>query len=109
MESEWLPIFKTAFLGCKFIRFDYRDAKHQQTRREVEPKAMLILPPPWYLVGWEPMRNGFRHSRVDRITRPEVLPDSDFRRRHVPFANDVCPYSTLKNGLARQPSVAVFG
>lgn len=96
MDPDLLPTFEMAFLGRHFIRFDYRDAKGRTTRREVEPQAMLILPPLWYLVGWDPMRGDFRHFRMDRISAPEAVPDTRFRRRHVTFEDDVCPYSALQ-------------
>lgn len=96
MVPELLPAFETAFLGRQFIRFDYRDAKGRQTLRQVEPQAMLILPPLWYLVGWDPARGDFRHFRMDRISNPEAVPDTAFRRRHVPFDADVCPYTDLQ-------------
>ncbi|MEL7100161.1 MAG: WYL domain-containing protein [Pseudomonadota bacterium] len=95
MDDLLLPAFEAAFLGRHFIRFDYRDAKGRVTQRQVEPQAMLILPPLWYLVGWDPARGDFRHFRMDRISAPESVPDTSFRRRHVPFEDDVCPYSQL--------------
>ena len=95
MVPELLPVFETAFLDRVFIRFNYRDAKGRRTQREVEPQAMLILPPLWYLVGWDPAREDFRHFRMDRITEPETLAGTSFRRRHVPFEDDVCPYSEI--------------
>lgn len=97
MAPDLLPAFERAFLGRHFIRFDYRDAKGRKTRREVEPQAMLILPPLWYLVGWDPTRADFRHFRMDRISQPEAMADTHFRRRHVPFEDDVCPYSELQS------------
>ena len=69
MDAELLPAFETAFLGRQLIGFEYRDAKGRKTRREVEPQAILVLPPLWYLVGWDPLRNDFRHFRMDRISR----------------------------------------
>lgn len=96
IDPELLPSFEAAFLGRQLIRFSYRDAKGRNTTREVEPQAMLILPPLWYLVGWDPMRDDFRHFRMDRISDPEEVPESSFRRRHVPFEDDVCPYSELQ-------------
>lgn len=56
---------------------------------------MLILPPLWYLVGWDPERADFRHFRMDRVSKPDVVAGSRFRQRHVPFDADICPYSSL--------------
>ena len=96
MDPALLPAFEAAFLGRERIQFDYCDAKGRKTRRTVEPQAMLILPPLWYLVAWDPAREDFRHFRMDRIRAPEALAGTRFRRRHVPFEDDVCPYSVLE-------------
>ena len=95
IDPALLPVFEAAFLGRMWMRFHYRDAKGQLTCREVEPQAMLILQPLWYLVGWDPARGDFRHFRMDRISQPKVMAGTQFRRRHVPFAADVCPYRDL--------------
>lgn len=95
IDPALLPAFETAFLQRLPLRFDYRDAKGQMSHREVEPQAMLILPPLWYLVAWDPSREGFRHFRMDRISAPLILEGPKFRPRHVPFADDVCPYRDL--------------
>lgn len=91
MDPALLPAFETAFLGRLHLRFQYRDAKGAATSRIVEPQAMLILQPLWYLVAWDPARNDFRHFRMDRISKPEYLEGTTFRRRHVPFENHVRP------------------
>lgn len=95
MDPELLPAFETAFLHRLFLRFDYSDAKGRKNQREVEPQAMLILPPLWYLVAWDPARSDFRHFRMDRISSPHAVEGTSFRRRHVPFEDDVCPFSEL--------------
>ncbi len=95
MDAALLPTFETAFLKRLRLRFRYRDAQGRRTRREVEPQAMLILPPLWYLVGWDPARGDFRHFRMDRIAEPEVIHGATFKPRHVPFEDDVCPYRDL--------------
>jgi predicted DNA-binding transcriptional regulator YafY len=95
MDPALLPAFETAFLQRWHLRFGYRDGKGTATCRTVEPQAMLILPPLWYLVAWDPRREDFRHFRMDRIMRPEVIEGAGFRRRHVPFEKDVCPYRDL--------------
>lgn len=95
MDPALLPAFERAFLDRLFLRFHYRDATGAKSLRCVEPQAMLILPPLWYLVAWDPARNGFRHFRMDRIGLPEALEATRFQRRHVPFDKDVCPYRSL--------------
>lgn len=96
MDPDLLPAFETAFLQRLPLRFHYRDAKGGKTSREVEPQAMLILSPLWYLVAWDPTRADFRHFRMDRIRQPEVVVGTPFRRRNVPFDDDVCPYSQIQ-------------
>lgn len=95
VDRDLLPAFEAAFLQRQLLRFAYRDGKGRDTLRQVEPQAMLILPPLWYLVAWDPLRSDFRYFRMDRISRPSVVEGTEFRRRHVPFAEDVCPYRDL--------------
>lgn len=95
LDPDLLPKFETAFLRRQFLTFGYRDAKGHETHRQVEPQALLILSPLWYLVGWDPARGDFRHFRMDRISAPRPVEGSSFRPRHVPFADDVCPYRDL--------------
>lgn len=86
MDPALLPVFEGGFLNKHLLHFNYRDAKGATTNREVEPQAVLILPPLWYLVAWDPGRQDFRHFRMDRISAPKVLAGSTFRKRHVTFS-----------------------
>jgi predicted DNA-binding transcriptional regulator YafY len=95
MDPALLPAFETAFLQRQYLRFQYRGANEAVTRRNVEPQAVLILPPLWYLVAWDPARKGFRHFRMDRISRPEIDDEATFQRRHVPFEDHVRPVRDL--------------
>lgn len=96
VEPALLPAFELAFLQQRLLRFSYQDAKGNQTGREVEPQAMLILSPLWYLVAWDPSRADFRHFRMDRINSPKVIEGSAFRKKRVPFEVDVCPFKELR-------------
>ena len=91
MDPGLLPAFEAAFLGQVHLQFAYQDRKGVITRRCVEPQAMLILPPLWYLVAWDPARGDFRHFRMDRISAPECIAGTSFRRRHVHFDDGVRP------------------
>jgi predicted DNA-binding transcriptional regulator YafY len=95
VDTTLLPAFELAFLQRRLLRFEYEDAKGTRTEREVEPQAMLILPPLWYLVAWDPLRADFRRFRMDRISAPAVVEQSTFRRKRVPFEDDVCPFPAL--------------
>jgi predicted DNA-binding transcriptional regulator YafY len=91
MDPSLLPAFERSFLERRQLGFRYRDAQGTKTERQVEPQAMLILPPLWYLVAWDPARDDFRHFRMDRISRPEVVEGTAFRPRHVRFDDGVQP------------------
>lgn len=95
IDRGLLPAFETAFLHRLYLRFRYLDTKGVETIREVEPQATLILPPLWYLVAWDAAREDFRHFRMDRIADPEVVEGTQFRRRRVPFEDDVCPFGEM--------------
>ncbi|MHA2937538.1 helix-turn-helix transcriptional regulator [Vibrio sp. RC27] len=95
LDASLLTTFETSFLEQKYVRFGYCDAKGTTTHREVEPQAMLILPPLWYLVAWDPERDDFRHFRMDRIDSPSCVEDRSFLRRHVPFEDHVSPLRNL--------------
>jgi len=95
MDPALLPTFEVAFLERRPLRFRYRDAKGAATDRMVEPHALLILPPLWYLVAWDPARDDFRHFRMDRISAPSVEQAAPFQRRHVAFEAHVRPIRDL--------------
>lgn len=85
MDPDLLPAFEIAFQQRLNLRFQYRDRSGVLSNRNVEPQAVLILPPLWYLVAWDPGRKDFRNFRMDRISCPEYVEGSKFRRKRVPF------------------------
>lgn len=91
IDGDLLPAFERGFLERLQLTFGYIDAKGRVSTRRVEPQAMLILPPLWYLVAWDQDRRDFRHFRMDRIGQPEVIEGAAFRRRHVAFDAGVQP------------------
>ncbi|MEP5762569.1 MAG: WYL domain-containing protein [Litoreibacter sp.] len=91
MDPDLLPEFEVSFLQRQHLRFEYCDAKGVTSIRTVEPQAMLILPPLWYLVAWDPARDDFRHFRMDRIREPHCIEGTTFRKRHVVFDDTVRP------------------
>ena len=91
MDPALLPAFEAAFLEQVHLRFAYRDAKGARSERIVEPQAMLILPPLWYLVAWDPARGAIRHFRMDRISGPKYIKNNSFQQHHITFNNNIRP------------------
>jgi len=60
----------------------------------MDPHAVLVLTPAWYLVGFDPQRNAFRHFRMDRMSSASVL-DQPFRRRPFKVEEGECPFSNF--------------
>lgn len=89
LDPALLSSFEDAFLNRNCLRFQYSDSRGTRSERVVEPQAMLVLPPLWYLVAWDPNRQDFRHFRMDRIIAPKQVAGSTFRKRHVTFGDDV--------------------
>ena len=52
------------------LRFRYRSADDEDTRREVEPNGLVAVGRRWYLVAWDVDRADWRTFRVDRIEDP---------------------------------------
>jgi hypothetical protein len=52
------------------VRFAYRGRDGAESRRDVEPNALVPLGRRWYLVAWDRGRQGWRSFRVDRIAAP---------------------------------------
>ena len=95
IDPALLPAFEAAFLQKQMLGFQYCDANGHHTNREVEPQAMLVLPPLWYLVAWHPARDNFRHFRMDRISAPAPIRNTSFRQRYVPFEDHICPFKDV--------------
>jgi predicted DNA-binding transcriptional regulator YafY len=59
----------------RVLRMDYRGRGQEvDTPREVEPLGIVFYGGAWYLVAWCRLRQNYRHFRVDRIRRLELLP-----------------------------------
>jgi len=91
IHASVLPAFETGFLRSQRMRFRYTDRKGVRTKRLADPHAMLVLSPVWYLVGYDPDKDAFRHFRMDRIGNASVL-DETFRRKTFTLDEGECPF-----------------
>lgn len=80
IDDRLVGVFESAFTARRCIRFDYVDRLGNSTKRLAEPQGLLVRPPVWYVIGWDPARDDFRYFRADRITNP-LLTDEAFAPR----------------------------
>lgn len=95
VDPALLPVFEAGFIKLQCLKFDYVDRRGAASSREVEPQALLVLPPLWYVVGFDPERDAFRNFRMDRIKNPRLVDGPEFRRKTVRFDEDVCSFSQV--------------
>ncbi len=93
IEPSVLPAFESCFLHSRRMQFRYTDRHDKKTKRLADPHALLVLTPAWYMIGYDPDKQAFRHFRMDRIGKATVL-DETFRRRTLVVNEGECPFST---------------
>jgi predicted DNA-binding transcriptional regulator YafY len=93
VDPHELTTLAAACRDCERLRFAYRSRDGTDSRRDVEPHALVNLGRRWYLVAWDRMREDWRSFRVDRLSRPAPT-GIRFTARAVPggdpatFVND---------------------
>jgi predicted DNA-binding transcriptional regulator YafY len=70
VDPQHLTVIAAACRDSERLRFAYRRRDGTESRREVEPHALVNLGRRWYLVAWDRAREDWRSFRVDRMARP---------------------------------------
>jgi predicted DNA-binding transcriptional regulator YafY len=70
VDAQHLTVIAAACRDCERLRFGYRSRDGTESRREVEPHALVNLGWRWYVVAWDRRREDWRSFRVDRLERP---------------------------------------
>jgi predicted DNA-binding transcriptional regulator YafY len=83
VDPETLAALGAACGDRERVRFAYRDRTGTETRREVEPHALVNLGRRWYLLAWDRGREDWRTFRVDRISKPAGIA-ARFESRELP-------------------------
>jgi predicted DNA-binding transcriptional regulator YafY len=88
VDPDLLIFLAGACRDHRRVRFGYRTRDDTESRREVEPHRVVQVGRRWYLVAFDPARDGWRQFRLDRMTvkRPE---GARFVPREAPSAADV--------------------
>ena len=83
MDPHHLTVIAAACRDSECLRFAYRRRDGVETRREVEPHALVNFGRRWYLAAWDRGREDWRSFRVDRLSRPASM-GTRFKARELP-------------------------
>lgn len=78
-SPELLRIFEEAFSAGVGLAFHYTDSAGNKSVRRVEPHGLLVEPPVWYVLARDVESAQSRTFRMDRISRPRLVPEVVFR------------------------------
>jgi predicted DNA-binding transcriptional regulator YafY len=70
VDPQHLSVIAAACRDSERLRFAYRSRDGTDTRREVEPHAVVNLGRRWYLLAWDRRREDWRSFRIDRLAKP---------------------------------------
>jgi predicted DNA-binding transcriptional regulator YafY len=70
VDPQYLTVIAAARRDHECLRFAYRSRDGSETRRDVEPHAIVNYGRRWYLVAWDRGREDWRTFRVDRLLKP---------------------------------------
>lgn len=73
MAGEQLLIVRQSIRELDKIRIDYTREDGQASQRVVHPLGLFYWGRVWTLVAWCELRDGFRHFRLDRMSKIERL------------------------------------
>jgi predicted DNA-binding transcriptional regulator YafY len=72
IKSNILSSLQNALTNFYLVEFDYINAENKDSKRTVEPFALINTTESWLLVGFCHLRNDFRFFRLDRIQKLQI-------------------------------------
>jgi predicted DNA-binding transcriptional regulator YafY len=100
VDAQHLSVIAAACRDRERLRFGYRNRAGTDSRREVEPHALVNRGRRWYLVAWDRRREDWRTFRIDRLAKPAST-GARFTPRELP-AKDAGAY--VEQSITAAPS-----
>ena len=100
VDPQELTTVAAACRDSECLRFGYRNREGVESRRLVDPHAVVNLGRRWYLVAWDRGREDWRTFRLDRLARPSPT-GVRFATRKLP-AKDPAAY--VQQRIAAAPT-----
>lgn len=95
LSTAELVVIEEAFSHRLNVRICYQDASGNKTIRTIEPQALLVLFPAWYVLGYDPAKEGLRMFRADRIKWIKMLDGQSFELKPLADVRSGCPDGVL--------------
>lgn len=78
-DYEYLSRIQNAISSQKTLLFEYKNAKDESSKREVDPIGLIFYAFSWHLIAWCHLRHDYRDFKVSRII--SIAPNEN------PFSN----------------------
>ena len=89
-DTSVAGVVSRAVADHRMLGFEYyKENEDELTERLVEPYALMNGREGWYLVAWDPQRDGVRHFRLDRIKGADPTDETFVPRSEVDPAADI--------------------
>tara|TARA_R110002049_G_scaffold9407_5_gene47949 strand:+ start:12 stop:710 length:699 start_codon:yes stop_codon:yes gene_type:complete len=76
IKSNILSSLQYALTNFYLVKFDYINAENKESKRTVEPFALINTTESWLLVAFCHLRKEFRYFRLDRIQKLQIQQDN---------------------------------
>jgi predicted DNA-binding transcriptional regulator YafY len=100
VDPQHLTMIAASCRDRECLRFGYRSRDGTDSRREVEPHALVNHGRRWYLLAWDRGREDWRTFRIDRLAKP-ASSGLRFMPRALP-AKDAAAY--VKQSMTARPN-----
>jgi len=84
---EYLSLLQNAISEKNIIELEYKNAKEEISKREIEPIGLIFYAFGWHLIAWCHVRNQYRDFNLTRIIRVKNLGIPFKKTEHIPLSD----------------------
>ena len=84
---EYLSIIQNAISDKQMIELDYKNAKEEISKRQVEPIGLIFYAFSWHLIAWCHFRGQYRDFNLTRIICLKKLEKPFLKTEHMPLSD----------------------
>ncbi|RNL56938.1 helix-turn-helix transcriptional regulator [Pedobacter jejuensis] len=84
---EYLSLIQNAITEKNIIELEYKNAKDETSKREVEPIGLIFYAFSWHLIAWCHFRNQYRDFNLTRIVFLRNHEKPFIKTEHMPLSN----------------------